>query len=270
MSENSSNSSKRDCNTKQISPSKHWCFTLNNYTNKDLLVLKNINSSIIVRYIFQSEIGEDKGTPHLQGYLEFKSKKRPMSVFKSTSWGSRPHWEKTRHIDKAIEYCKKNDTFSGDIRESRKISLPYTIDIKFYDWQKKLFDILKKPPDDRSIYWIWEDKGNRGKTVFQKYVFLNLESVVVLSGSAHDMKNGIVQYESRTGCLPKIVLINIPRSKLEYVSYTGIEEIKDMFFFSGKYEGGMVCGPSPHIFIFANDTPERHKLSKDRWKIIRI
>lgn len=268
MAENSSISSGRNCNTNQISPAKHWCFTLNNFTDNDLSVMKSIDRSIITRYIFQTEIGE-KGTPHIQGYLEFKTKKRPMSVFKSTSWGSRVHWEKTKFIDKAIDYCRKSDTFTGR-RESRNITLPYSIDITFYDWQKKLFNILKETPDDRSIYWIWEDKGNRGKTVFQKYIFLNLDSVVVLSGSAHDMKNGILQYEAKSKCLPKIVLINIPRSKLDYVSYTGIEEIKDMFFFSGKYEGGMVCGPSPHIFIFANDTPDRHKLSKDRWKIIKI
>ena len=40
-----------------------------------------------------------------------------------------------------------------------------------------------------------------------------------------------------------------------------------MFFFSGKYEGGMVCGPNPHVLIFANDEPDTHKMSADRWII---
>ena len=136
-----------------------------------------------------------------------------------------------------------------------------------YDWQKTIIKKIKEVPDDRSIYWFWEPEGCRGKTTFQKYIYLNFDNVIVLSGSAHDMKNGIVQYKERMGVLPKIVLINIPRSKSGFVSYTGIEEIKDMFFFSGKYEGGMVCGPNPHVLIFANDEPDTHKMSADRWII---
>jgi len=84
------------------------------------------------------------------------------------------------------------------------------------------------------------------------------------------MKNGIVTYNDTNKCLPKIVLINVPRSSLDFVSYTGLEEIKDMFFYSGKYEGGMVCGASPHVIIFANEEPDYNKMSSDRFKVRRI
>lgn len=43
-----------------------------------------------------------------------------------------------------------------------------------------------------------------------------------------------------------------------------------MLFYSGKYEGGMVCGPSPHLCIFANERPDLIKLSSDRWKVFEI
>ncbi len=91
-----------------------------------------------------------------------------------------------------------------------------------------------------------------------------------MSGKSADMKNGIVQYIQKNEETPDIVLINVPRSSQEYVSYEGIESIKDMFFFSGKYEGGMVCGANPHVYIFANEPPPTEKLSADRWKIIMI
>ena len=88
----------------------------------------------------------------------------------------------------------------------------------------------------------------------------------MLSGKAGDMKNGIVQY----GNIPKVVLINMPRSSGGFISYSGIEQIKDMFFFSGKYEGGMICGKCPHVVIFANEPPDEGMMSMDRWVITAI
>lgn len=265
MVKNSSNSSKGILgNTKQISPSKHWCFTLNNYTTDDINTFRNIDSSIVPKYIFQEETGEN-GTPHLQGYLAFSTKKRPKSIFEN----KRIHWEKCRSIKHSIDYCKKGDTRSGECY-ARGIPLPYKLNINLFDWQKDIVEILRQDPDDRSIYWIWESQGCRGKTTFAKWLFLNYEGVVVLSGKGTDMKNGIVKYEEKTGFLPKIVIINVPRSNSGFLSYTGIEEIKDMFFFSGKYEGGMVCGANPHLLIFANESPDYERMSEDRWKVINI
>lgn len=98
-----------------------------------------------------------------------------------------------------------------------------------------------------------------------------MEDVIVLSGKADDMKHAIVQYKDTNKRFPKIVLINIPRSfDDKYISYTGLEAVKDMFFFSGKYEGGMICGPSPHVMIFANRPPTREAMSADRWRIFDI
>ena len=112
--------------------------------------------------------------------------------------------------------------------------------------------------------------GCRGKTTLQKYIYTHYKKCIVLSGKASDMKNGIIEYEKKNNILPEIVLINVPRSSKDYISYTGIEEIKDMFFYSGKYEGGMVCGANPHVICFANDEPEREKMSADRWRITCI
>lgn len=103
---NSSNSSKKKSgNTKQISPAKHWVFTLNNYTPENITELNNCSST--KRHSFQEEIGET-GTPHLQGYIEFVTKKRPISVFTFKA-----HWEKCKSIKAAIEYTQKEDTRSG-------------------------------------------------------------------------------------------------------------------------------------------------------------
>ena len=89
-------------------------------------------------------------------------------------------------------------------------------------------------------------------------------------GKAADCRNCIVEYvKKHDGVTPEIVLVNIPKSFCrDFVSYEGFENIKDMCFYSGKYEGGMVVGNSPHLFVFANFPPDEKKMSLDRWNII--
>ena len=94
---------------------------------------------------------------------------------------------------------------------------------------------------------------------------------IMLSGKSADMKNAIVEYNKTNLTTPELILINLPRSfNDEYLSYTGIEEIKDMCFYSGKYEGGMIVNNNPHLFIFSNKLPDITKLSADRWNIYDI
>lgn len=58
---NSSNSSTgNSCNTKQISPAKHWILTLNNYTPSDIDFIIKTDKAIVPKYVFQEEIGELK------------------------------------------------------------------------------------------------------------------------------------------------------------------------------------------------------------------
>ena len=199
--QNSSKSSKGSGNTKQIPPAKHWFFTLNNYTKEDIKDIKEINNSIVPKFVFQEEKGEN-GTPHLQGYIQFATKKRPKSIFKN----KRIHWEKTRNVKKAIEYCQKEDTNNGE-RYYRGIEPKYSIHIRNWrPWMSTVAKIVEKPPDERKIHWIWEPEGNRGKTIFSKWLYLNSERVVILSGKAHDMKSSIVNYIETNNMHPRIFI----------------------------------------------------------------
>ena len=87
--------------------------------------------------------------------------------------------------------------------------------------------------------------------------------MIITSGKIADMKNSVLTYIQSTNMYPKYVLVNIPRVNNGNVSIAGLECIKDMFFYSPKYEGGQVCGANPHIIVFANEEPEYHKLSAD-------
>lgn len=81
------------------------------------------------------------------------------------------------------------------------------------------------------------------------------------------MKQGICGILKDGGRPPKIIIIDIPRYNMDYISYGGMEEIKNGCFFSSKYEGGMVLMNSPHVIVFANQPPDEGMMSKDRWKV---
>lgn len=249
--------------TPSVNPAKRWCFTLNNWTEDDFCSICSTIKAKCSIGVIGKEVGE-QGTPHLQGYIEFKTKSRPKSKFKC----SKIHWEKCKgNREQNVAYCEKDDDvwYHG-------LEPPYKVKIKdFYDWEKYVIDILAEEPNDRTINWIWEHKGNAGKTTFCKWVFQNYANVICLSGKASDMKNAVIEYQKDWGILPKVVLIDIPRStNTDFLSYQGIEEIKNMFFYSGKYEGGMVCGKPPHMIIFANEAPNYEKCSRDRWKVVNL
>lgn len=245
----------------KINAGIRWCFTLNNYSNFDY---DNICAKC-VKYCRYAIIGKERapntGTLHLQGYIEFRKRMRPIGTFGNPCI----HWEVAKGTkEHNIDYCSKED-------EAWIHPRPYKMELKEkYVWQTEICNLLNKEPDDRTITWVWEPAGCSGKTALQKYIFSHFKNVVVTCGKGADMKNGIVKYQEATQALPKIVLINIPRSIKDYISYSGIEEVKDMFFFSPKYEGGMVCGPNPHVICFANEPPLHDKLSADRWLVGEI
>lgn len=258
-------------NTKTLpTQGKRWTFTLNNYKNEWLEQIEIEFKRLNLRYVWGEEIAPDTLTPHLQGYIESVERMRPSGIKWSFGKWNLAHWEKAKGTRiENLNYCTKD----GKGLKTWRLNIPKNSwkKINPKKWQRELIDEMGKGQDDRTIRWIWEPEGATGKTTFQKYVYSTMDDVVVLGGKASDMKNGIIEYMKKNGGItPNIVLINVPRVSQDYVSFQGIEEIKDMFFYSGKYEGGMVCGENPQIYVFSNAPPDKSKMSKDRWKIGQI
>ncbi len=246
-----SSSGVEDSNTKstpkQISPAKYWCFTLNNYDKNDISSIKSICNLNSIDYIFGEELGAGN-TPHLQGFIRFKSKSRPMNMFTNINI----HWEKSKsNLENNINYCKKQDKYYTNIKIPEKLRIYPDILPRF----KCVMDIIENEIHERNIYWFWGEQ-NIGKTQFLKYLFVNNDAFIC-SGASKCMKNAIIEYmEENNKCLPKLIISNLPfETDMNNISYSGYEEIKDMFFYSGKYHGGMVCGNNPHLIIFGNEPP---------------
>jgi hypothetical protein len=263
----SSNSSKKvgklGNTSKQISPSKRWCFTLFKscleQVKADLVPLGKV-------LIGGLENCPETGRLHRHGYVEFTNKLRPKNIVKDQSI----HWEKCKGDQKSnLLYCTKG----GDPVFYSDFLIPIETKLMTYlllrSSQQKLVDLfrgIEDPLFGRSIYWFYEEQGGWGKSICAKYMVDQMGALEV-SSKASDAFFGIVSWIEKHGDAPPIIILDIPRSTRDYVSYQSIEKIKDGKFFSSKYESSMVRFNSPHVICFANELPDIEKMSEDRWII---
>lgn len=261
----SSSSSKQVGNTKQpakqVSCAKNWCFTLNNYSEKDIESL--CSSSSIKSYIFQEETGEN-GTPHLQGFVEFKNKLRPKTLF-----SSRIHWEKTKNVEASIAYCSKEETRTGKVysniltkREDKRL-----VNFEMRPWQKDLYEYLMGEPNDRTIVWVVDKEGGKGKSLFSKWLAWKHNDVLAVTMNKSADILTVVEEHYKT------YLLDLPRSyDVQYCPFNALEQIKNGFVTEGKLKktARQLSFAPPHVVVFSNDDPNMMKISLDRWKIIRL
>lgn len=249
-----------------------WLLTCFEVEKKDQL-LESLEDLACKCYIIGEEICPSTGNSHLQGYAEFNRRVRPREL--KALQGYKIHWGdkegkpcyKGSPRKNMVNYCAKDGKYTAvRCRPARKMNL-ITPDRW---WQKEILEQISKEPDDRTIHWYWCEKGGTGKTSFCKYLTMKHGGVPVC-GKGADVRNGICSYYKENGETPDLVIFPIPRSHgAEYVSYEAIENIKDMYFYSGKYEGGAVCGPCPHLYVFANFPPEKERMTSSRWHIVQI
>lgn len=260
---NTSNSSSR--NTR----SRAWCFTLNNYQEDDISFF--IDTLDTAKYAFQEEICPTTGTPHLQGMIYFKDDKY---FHQMKQLHRRVHWTPTKCAKSSLVYCTEEAKrpengrkfIKGFKAPKAKLKL---LDINsFYPYQKEILELTKTPPDDRTVYWFFEEEGGVGKTCLVKYLLNKYEGQChyCSGGKASDICYQVNEMEE--DCT--LFIMNLPRSSEGAVSYNAIEQVKDGLTSSSKYKGGFKIFNPPNILIFANFPPSTTTLSLDRWKIFII
>jgi len=252
---------------------RRWCFTLNNWTEEDLEKIVTHITHVKGEYIIGKEVAPDTGTPHLQGALCYKSA-IAFSSLKNVM--PRAHIEPQRGTRKQnIQYCGKSGVFVTNIVEKvdmvaqlRKEALDEFTGVIWKPWQQEVLDMLKTKPDSRTIHWYWEHNGNTGKSFLCKYIDL-MEDAIIAQGKTADILNQLLEHV-KAGKRPNVIILDIPREKLEYTIYSTLEMLKNGHVYSGKYEGGKLIFPHPHVFVFANAPPLDGKLSADRCRVIEI
>lgn len=158
-----------------MSQTRKWCFTLNNWTDAEVGILRSLQ---VVYLVFGFEVG-DSGTPHLQGYIVFEKNQRLSAVKKILE---RAHWEPSRgSSSQAADYCKKDGKFEefgtlpksageagGEAQRERykraweaakggdMDAVPEDIRIRHYRTLKEIRkDYMAKPVDADGVTGVW-------------------------------------------------------------------------------------------------------------------
>jgi len=248
--------------TPSVNPALRWCFTLNNWSQLELEdIIKYVPENCKL-CIIGSEVGES-GTPHLQGYIEFITKKRPKSIFKN----NRIHWEVCKADRKAnLNYCSKEENVLYEY--PKKFKLKIINEDSFYQWQLDILKKIDEEPDDRSVIWVYETEGNVGKSAFTKWTVSKRNALFCNGGKAQDIINLCFNHDMETS---NLIVWDMPRANKGVISYSAIESIKNGLICNTKYETGVKMFNPPHILIFSNYPPQDvEQLSKDRWLIYEI
>lgn len=105
-------------------PSKRWCFTINNYTQQECdNLVKELTMEKVVYAVVGWEVCEN-GSPHLQGFVNLKVKRRLTTL--KASLNARAHYEQAKgNDDQNRQYC----TQGGDLNELNE--MPHVTTLKY-------------------------------------------------------------------------------------------------------------------------------------------
>lgn len=292
----------------QQSNAKNYCFTLNNYTAQDEDRIAQLAENDRVAYVlYGREVGENQ-TPHLQGFISFHRKTRfnaakallggnphlevARNVGASIAYckkdgdyvehGTPPGGAGSRSDLDAFKDAVKGGLLSlKEIRELHsdvyarctRFCIEYVADnypkrapeeFPLRPWQQELFQLLVLAPCSRKVIFVVDEVGNSGKSWFAHwYSHHNENCQVMLPGKKADMA-----YALESGL--RVFFLDAPRSKQgEFIQYDFLEDLKNGFVFSTKYESRVKTYDKLHVIVNMNEMPDMEKLSADRYHIIQ-
>jgi len=234
---------------------RNICFTINNPTEDDRKWCADVVCDYIV---YGDEVGEG-GTPHIQGYIEFKSSKRFRTLKEMCP---RAHYEKRAGTSKqASDYCKKDGHFVerghlsrpgarsdlaevvGDVASGlkmREVAEAHPIQfVKYHRGLEKLQYVLApdrtEPP---RVVWLWGLAGS-GKS----------REACVGDFYIKDNSQWWDGYEYQK----RIVIDDFDADRW---NFRDLLRLLDRYPYQGQTKGGYIRINSPEIYITCEFAPE--------------
>ncbi|MEY4433569.1 MAG: Lake Sarah-associated circular virus-28 [Bacteroidota bacterium] len=269
-----------------------------------------INSEPKIKYLIYGKETGDSGTPHLQGFVSLNVRLRLAQIKNiiggnphlETSRNVNASIQYCKKDGQFVEFGEmgagagsrsdieafKDSVKAGvlDFQELRELhsevfakytrfcndyiqdNTPQVVvpDHPLKAWQQGLMNKLEQPAERRRVIFVVDEQGNTGKSWFAHWFTAKKgrESQVLLPGRKADMA-----YALRPGI--KYLFLDAPRSKQgEYIQYDFLEDLKNGYVFSTKYESRVKSFEPLHVIVNMNEMPDKTKLSADRFDIIHI
>lgn len=128
-------------------------------------------------------------------------------------------------------------------------------------WQTQLLKRLMSQ-GDRKVLWAYDTIGGLGKTWLAKHLISWHSAFYIMNGKCADISHAF-------NC-QNIVVFDLCRSLEDHVNYTIIEQFKNGVMWSPKYQSTTKIFDPCKVIIFANFSPNRSKLSEDRWDVVNL
>lgn len=134
-------------------------------------------------------------------------------------------------------------------------------------WQAEVLGWLAQEPDDRTIRWIYDEKGNFGKSKLCKWLEYTEQAKGLGLGTASQIKTSAI-----TAGPSRCYVIDLPRVRGSDESreavFSAIESVKAGNISSTMYgKNAKLFMEPPHVIVFSNEMPDFSMASADRWKV---
>jgi len=156
--------------------------------------------------------------------------------------------------------CAKYPRFVNDYLRDQAPA-PHIPDHPLRPWQQELVEDLAQDPEDRKVIFIVDEEGNKGKSYLaKKYCREHPDAKMMRPGKHADMA-----YLLELGT--RVLFLDCTRTQVEYMPYTFLEELKDGYVQSTKYECTQKTFERMHVVVLMNQFPDLTKLSADRYDV---
>lgn len=233
--------------------------------------LEKVLKPIAKHWVFQKE--STNGTNfHYQGFVNLLNKERPKTLAKKLNnelLGVELSAASNAGRDALKKYAMKEDSRVEGPWSDQNIYTGSDLIVKLWPWQRQMLDKINGPVDPRKITWIYDAKGNSGKSEFCKYMYFHKQIVSVPHGDTSNILNLVFSMPAQ-----RAYLFDLSRSRSSKISavdtYSAIEQIKNGYVVNWKFKTGVKIFAKPHVIVFSNEEPQWDLLSADRWDVLRM
>jgi len=137
-------------------------------------------------------------------------------------------------------------------------------DMTLRPWKKMVVKRLEEQCD-RKILWVFDYDGNTGKTRLGRYLMMKKNFQILFPGSTHNLCSMLNPFAA--GFVFDCSRNAFSSSGIKQMNelYDLLEQLKNRFVVSGKYQGSLKIPTSNKVLVFGNQIPILERLSLDRW-----